>query len=151
GQGEMALIELTLPDAEQALLGYKDRLSVAVSNSPRSTVIAGDPIALAEVLAKLEGRGVFCRRVKGGGGSNSPQVEPLQEELLATLSQLSPQSAAVPMHSTVTGEQVKGPELRAQYWVDNLRQPVRFGKVVQALIESEPGLFIEMSPHPILV
>jgi len=50
GQGEMALVELGAREAEGVLQGYEDRLSVAVSNSPRFTVLSGDPKALAEVL-----------------------------------------------------------------------------------------------------
>ncbi|NMO18054.1 SDR family NAD(P)-dependent oxidoreductase [Pyxidicoccus fallax] len=150
GQGEMAVVELSRAEAEAALVGYEDRLSVAVSNSPRSTVLAGDPKALAEVLAALEGKGVFCRRVKVDVASHSPQVEPLREDLLAALSQLAPKRATVAMRSTVTGELVEGPELLANYWADNLRQPVRFGDAVQELLDGGHGLFIEMSPHPIL-
>ena len=151
GQGEMAMVELSLAEAEQALKGYEDRVSVAVSNSPRSTVIAGEPAALGELLGRLEGRGVFCRRVKVDVASHSPQMEPLREELLGALAKIAPRSASVPMRSTVTGEQALGPELRAEYWAANLRQPVRFADAVQALIESEHRLFMEMSPHPILV
>ncbi|NMO16394.1 SDR family NAD(P)-dependent oxidoreductase [Pyxidicoccus fallax] len=150
GQGEMAVVELSRPEAEAALSGYEDRLSVAVSNSPRSTVIAGDPKALAEVLAALEAKQVFCRRVKVDVASHSPQVEPLREDLLAALSKLSPKKATVAMRSTVTGELVKGEELLANYWTDNLRQPVRFADAVQELLKGGHGLFIEMSPHPIL-
>ncbi|NMO16396.1 type I polyketide synthase [Pyxidicoccus fallax] len=150
GQGEMAVVELSRAEAEAALVGYEDRLSVAVSNSPRSTVLAGDPKALAEVLAALEGKGVFCRRVKVDVASHSPQVEPLREDLLAALSRLAPKRATVAMRSTVTGELVEGPELLANYWADNLRQPVRFGDAVRELLDGGHGLFIEMSPHPIL-
>src|SRR5262249_9762681 len=72
-------------------------------------------------------------------------------EPLAALSSLMPQDVSVPMRSTVTGEDVAGPELLADYWAENLRQPVRFDAAIQALIESGHGLFVEMSPHPILV
>src|SRR5581483_5152838 len=41
GQGAMAVVELTIDEATAALAGYGDRVSVAVSNSPRSTVLPG--------------------------------------------------------------------------------------------------------------
>lgn len=151
GQGEMALVELSLSEAQEALSAYPERLSVAVSNSPRATVIAGEPSALAEVLAQLGEKGVFCRRVKVDVASHSPQVEPLREDLLAALSQLAPTAAGLPMYSTVTGARVAGPELLADYWAANLRQPVRFAAVMQTLLASGHGLLLEMSPHPILV
>ncbi|WP_155797909.1 acyltransferase domain-containing protein, partial [Sorangium cellulosum] len=148
GQGEMAVVELSLAEAEQALSGYEARLSVAVSNSPRSTVLSGEPAALGQVLVALEAKGVFCRRVKVDVASHSPQVEPLREELVAALAELQPRQGAVPMRSTVTGALVSGAELDAGYWADNVRQPVRFAEAVQALAESGHALFVEMSPHP---
>ena len=51
-----------------------------MNNAPRSTVISGDPAALEEVLADLEGRGVFCRRVKVDVASHSPQMNALRSE-----------------------------------------------------------------------
>ena len=103
GKGAMALVELALPEAEKALSGYEDRLSVAVSNGPRSTVLSGDPAALEAVLATLEKRGVFCRRVKVDVASHSPQVDPLREDLRAALSDVRPRKALLAMRSTVTG------------------------------------------------
>nr|WRX36519.1 myxalamid-type polyketide synthase MxaB/epothilone polyketide synthase D [Cystobacterineae bacterium] len=151
GQGAMALVELSLADAEAALVGYEDRLSVAVSNGPRSTVLSGEPAALGEVLSTLEAKGVFCRRVKVDVASHSPQVDVLRDELVAALEGLRPQPAAITMRSTVTGTTLSGPELLAGYWADNVRQPVRFAQAVQALLDEGHGLFVEMSPHPLLV
>jgi acyl transferase domain-containing protein/NADPH:quinone reductase-like Zn-dependent oxidoreductase/NAD(P)-dependent dehydrogenase (short-subunit alcohol dehydrogenase family)/acyl carrier protein len=150
GQGAMAVVELSVPEAEAALAGYEDCLSVAASNSPRSTVLSGEPAALGAVLATLESKGVFCRRVKVDVASHSPQVEPLREELVAALGAIELNATSVAMHSTVTGATIAGPELGANYWAANLRQPVRFADAVQALLKSGHRLFVEMSPHPIL-
>jgi acyl transferase domain-containing protein/D-arabinose 1-dehydrogenase-like Zn-dependent alcohol dehydrogenase/acyl carrier protein/NADP-dependent 3-hydroxy acid dehydrogenase YdfG len=151
GQGEMALVELSIDQANAELKGFEDRLGVAVSNSRRSTVLSGDPGALASVLERLEKRGVFCRRVKVDVASHSPQMDPLVGELVAKLHGLAPRAAQVPMRSTVTGAVLKGPELKPSYWADNLRQPVRFGRAVESLLSEGFTLFVEMSPHPILV
>ena len=151
GQGAMALVELSMDQAADALRGYEDRLSVAASNGSRSTVLSGDPVALELVLASLELEKVFCRRVKVDVASHSPQMDPLREELLSGLGDLAPRAAARPMRSTVTGELVRGDELGAEYWVHNLRQPVRFSQVTQRLIDDGHALFVEMSPHPILL
>jgi acyl transferase domain-containing protein/surfactin synthase thioesterase subunit/acyl-CoA synthetase (AMP-forming)/AMP-acid ligase II len=150
GRGEMALVELSMEEAAEALRGYEERLSVAVSNSPRTTVLAGEPAALAQVLAALAARGVFCRQVKVDVASHSPQVDPLREELIAALAGLSPRKAVLPMRSTVTLAEIAGPELAPAYWADNLRQPVRFAQALQELAGGDRALFVEMSPHPIL-
>ena len=151
GQGEMALVELSPIETAAELSRYPDRLSVAVSNSPRSTVISGDPLALAEVISQLERRGVFCRRVNVDVASHSPQVEPLLQELRGLLLDLRPRKCTVAMRSTVTGLEVQGPELSAEYWAQNLRKPVLFCEVMQTLLASGYDLSLEMSAHPVLL
>jgi acyl transferase domain-containing protein/aryl carrier-like protein len=151
GQGAMGLVELTAAEAEKALAGYEDRLSVAVCNGPRSTVISGDPAALGEVLATLEARGVFCRRVKVDVASHSPQMDPLLGELVSSLSDVRPGEGRIAMRSTVTGAMASGPDLGADYWVRNLRAPVLFAGAIQELVDDGHALFVELSPHPILL
>ncbi|WP_437568146.1 SDR family NAD(P)-dependent oxidoreductase [Sorangium sp. So ce542] len=150
GAGAMALVELPMEQARQLTSGYAGRVSVAVSNSERSTVLSGEPLALDEILAELGRRGVFCRRVKVDVASHSPQVDPLLDELRAALEGLAPGPARVPMRSTVSGEICRGEELGPEYWARNLRDPVLFSGAVQRLADEGPALFLEMSPHPIL-
>ncbi|WP_197041558.1 type I polyketide synthase, partial [Chondromyces apiculatus] len=151
GQGVMALCELSLAEAESELVGYEGRLSVAVSNGPRSTVVAGEPEAMSELLGQLEERQVFCRRVKVDVASHSPQMDALMAELVSVLGEVTPKAASIPMWSTVTGGWARGEGLRASYWADNLRKPVLFGGAVRGLLEAGHTVFVEMSPHPILV
>jgi epothilone polyketide synthase D len=151
GKGAMALVELTVEAAAAELAGFEDRLGVAVSNSRRTTVLSGDPGALDEVVARLEGRGIFCRRVKVDVASHSPQMDALLDELRAKLEGIKPRAATVPLRSTVSGATLAGPELTAGYWADNLRAPVRFGQAIESLLADGFTLFVEMSPHPILV
>ncbi|HTN88888.1 MAG TPA: SDR family NAD(P)-dependent oxidoreductase [Sorangium sp.] len=150
GQGAMALVELPLAQAQQALGPRQGRVSVAASNSPSTTVLSGEPGALEELLSELGERGVFCRRVKVDVASHSPQMDPLLGALERELSGLAPAAARVPLCSTVTGESCRGDELGAAYWARNLREPVLFSRAVERLSEGGPALFIEMSPHPVL-
>ncbi|HEX7843259.1 MAG TPA: SDR family NAD(P)-dependent oxidoreductase, partial [Kofleriaceae bacterium] len=150
GRGAMAVVELPLADAERALAGREDRLAIAASNGPTTTVVSGDPAALSELLDELTRREVFCRAVKVDVASHSPQVDALRPQLLAALAGLSPRSATIPFHSTVSGAPVDGRELDAAYWDKNLRQPVLFAPVVEHLIAEGHDLFVELSPHPVL-
>ncbi|MRG97807.1 type I polyketide synthase [Polyangium spumosum] len=151
GKGAMAMVELSMDDAERAIATRKHLVSVAASNGPRSTVISGEPAAIAELLAELAARSVFCQPVKVDVASHSPQMEPLATELRAALAGLAPGPASVAMQSTVTAERVSGPELSREYWAKNLRNPVLFAPVVERLIDDGATLFVEMSPHPSLL
>jgi acyl transferase domain-containing protein len=150
-QGSMAVVGLTIEQTDEYLKDFRDRLSVAVSNSQNSTVLSGDPDAMEEVLGKLRALNIFCRPVKVDVAAHSPQMEPLRPELVSALSKIQPQATTLPLYSTVTGTPVAGRSLDAAYWGRNLRQPVLFSSAVNRLSKDGYGIFIECGPHPILL
>jgi myxalamid-type polyketide synthase MxaE and MxaD len=150
GRGAMALVELSLQDAQHALSAYEGRVSVAVNNSRSSTVISGDPQAIEEILAELETKEIFCRRIKVDVASHSPQMESVKGELVASLGALNARPAQLPMVSTVTGDFVCGDELDPEYWGRNLREPVLFASAVDRLSRDGYRVFLELSPHPVI-
>ncbi|HYO70633.1 MAG TPA: SDR family NAD(P)-dependent oxidoreductase, partial [Archangium sp.] len=114
-------------------------------------VLSGEPQALEEVIQKLEKRGVFCRRIKVDVASHSPQMDEIRGELLGALSSVKGLAPRITMQSTVVGRAVKEGELNANYWVSNLREPVLFAQGVDQLLKSGHDIYLEMSPHPILL
>jgi acyl transferase domain-containing protein/acyl carrier protein len=151
GQGAMAVVELSIEEARRVLVGSEDRVSIAVSNGPTSTVLSGDPAALTAILDQLQQRDVFCRMVKVDVASHSPQMEPLRADLLQALKGLQPRAESVPIYSTVTGQLSHGLEFDPLYWARNMREPVLFSTAVQRLVEDGHDIFLEISPHPILL
>ncbi|MCC7361297.1 MAG: SDR family NAD(P)-dependent oxidoreductase [Anaerolineales bacterium] len=149
--GLMAAVELTAAEAQAVLAGREAQVALAAVNGPRSVVFSGEPAAVEALLAQLEAGSVFVRRIQVDVASHSPQVDALREPLLAALAELRPQSARLPLYSTVTGARLAGPEVDAAYWADNLRQPVLFGPVAARLQAEGAGAFIELGPHPVLL
>lgn len=143
GHGGMLSTELTEDEARAEIDGD---VAVAACNGPGSTVLSGDPAALGRIAARLDERGVFCRRVQVDVASHSPQMDPLLEPLIDGLGTLKSRPGEIPLHSTVSGAPVT--TVDAAYWARNLRETVRFGEAVQA---QGPAVFIELSPHPILL
>jgi phthiocerol/phenolphthiocerol synthesis type-I polyketide synthase B len=152
GQGAMAMVELSMADAEARLVGRESRVSVAASNSPRSSVISGEPTAVQEIIAECERDGIFCRFVKVDVASHSPQMEKPAATLRAELAQdFAPRAARVPLYSTVLARETEGTELDAAYWASNMRQPVRFTAAVSTMLEAQTNVFVELGPHPVLM
>ncbi len=148
--GAMAVTELSLPDAEKFVKQYP-LLSVAVSNSPKSTVLAGNQASIDEVLKVLEEQNLFCRQVKVDVASHSQQMDPLKEPLRKALSNsINPGPASIPIYSTVKMKFMEGDSMDADYWVDNLRGTVQFSHAMQELMQTGHTIFIEVSPHPVL-
>jgi myxalamid-type polyketide synthase MxaE and MxaD len=151
GQGAMVTVELSIEEARRALIGFEDRVSIAVSNGPTSTVLSGDPSALAAILEQLQSRDIFCRMVKVDFASHSPQMDPLREDLLQALKGIQPRAESLPIYSTVTGQLSHGFQFDPVYWAKNMREPVLFSNAIQRLLEDGHDIFLEISPHPTLL
>ena len=151
GRGCMLATELSPAQAEELLKAYKNDIAIAAINGPTSTVLSGDPEKMQVIMDSLERQNLFCRWVKVDVASHSPQIELLRPELIRVLDGLQPQAASIPFYSTVTG--ARGDELvfTADYWVNNLRQPVLFSAAIKQLLDSGHSVFMEIGPHPILL
>ncbi|MEU4220120.1 SDR family NAD(P)-dependent oxidoreductase [Actinoplanes sp. NPDC026623] len=143
GTGLMASIGLP-----ESALTLPDGVSVAAVNAATSTVIAGEPGAVRQVVADAEALGVRARLIAVDYASHSPMVESLRESLLTELGEVRAAVGVVPMLSTVTGEWIDAAS--ADYWIENLRRPVRFADAVSTLTADGFGLFVEVSAHPVV-
>ncbi|WP_225851238.1 type I polyketide synthase, partial [Streptomyces sp. HPF1205] len=150
-QGGMVSVGVSAEQAAALVARWDGRLTVAVVNAPGSVVVSGDLDALGELLVACEADGIRTRRLPVNYAAHSAQVEAVRERLLADLAGIAPRPAVIPLYSTVTGEPVDTSALDADYWYRNLREPVRFDLAVEALRRDRHGVFVEVSPHPVLV
>lgn len=150
GKGKMMAVSLSLQEAERALKGYEDRISIAAINSPGAVTLSGDADALAEVAQSLEREQVYCRLLQVEIPYHSRHMDPLRDELLESLRELELRPTSIPLYSTVSGKIADGRELDAEYWWRNVRNPVRFAEAMDQLIEDGHTVFVELSPHPVL-
>jgi phthiocerol/phenolphthiocerol synthesis type-I polyketide synthase C len=147
GHGAMALMELDA-QATEALLADHPEVAIAVYASPHQTVIAGPPDHIDGIITAVTADNRLARRIDVDVASHHHTVDPILPQLRAQLTALAPQPAQIPMFSTVDG--VHGdPSCDADYWVANLRHPVRFAHAVTAAGIAHTT-FIEISPHPLL-
>ena len=149
GGGAMASIELPAQQVrdELAARGVSD-VVVSVFASPQSTVIGGATDTVQELVGAWEARDVMAREVAVDVASHSPQVDPILADLAEALAELAPMEPTVPYYSATLENPRAQPPFDARYWVDNLRQPVRFANAVQAALEDGHRVFGEPAPHP---
>ncbi|WP_461001030.1 type I polyketide synthase, partial [Streptomonospora sediminis] len=150
GSGGMASVALPEDEVERDISRLAGRISIAAANGASSVVVAGDCEALDELVEEWTAREVRARRIPVDYASHSAQVETIRGEILAALADLAPVPVEIPFFSTVDSRYVAGPELDAEYWYRNLRQPVRFASAVQSLLAAGGDVFLEMSPQPVL-
>jgi acyl transferase domain-containing protein/acyl carrier protein len=151
GAGAMASVELPAVRVSEELAA-RNLLDVVVSvvASPNSTVIGGATQTVSDLVETWERRGVMAREVAVDVASHSPQVDPILGELAHVLADITPMTPTVPYYSATLDDPRAQPSLDAGYWVDNLRNRVRFADAVQAALEDGHRVFAELSPHPLL-
>ncbi|MEV7044742.1 SDR family NAD(P)-dependent oxidoreductase [Amycolatopsis sp. NPDC051061] len=147
GRGGMAAVDLPVAEVAPHLV---DGVTVAAVNSKHATTIAGDRDAVATVTESLTAAGASVKPLRVEVAYHSPQMDEIREPLVAALAGIQPHSADIPLFSTVTGAQVRGPELDAQYWWRNVRQPVRFADAFRKVLTRGIGAVVEVGPHPVL-
>ena len=150
GAGGMLSVFLPASEVSARIERFGGRISLASYNSPRSTVVAGEPQALRELLGECEAAGERARMIAVDYASHSPQIESIRERLLADLAPIAPVSAQIPLFSTTTAALVDGAQLDAAHWYRNLREPVCFEQATRALLDDGVTAFVESSPHPVL-
>ena len=152
GTGRMAALGVGHKDAEQLIKdhGLQTQLEIAGVNSVRSVTLAGPLPALQTLEQLAENKGIFYRILDLDYAFHSRYMDPIQERLLMALESLRPSHTQIPMYSAVTGEKIDGHSLTAQYWWDNIRQPVQFGDAVSVMIKQGYHLFMDIGPHPIM-
>ncbi|MGW1021998.1 beta-ketoacyl synthase N-terminal-like domain-containing protein, partial [Streptomyces niveus] len=151
GTGAMASVPLAADRVAEYIAPFGDGLSIAVVNGPGTTVVAGTPEAIAELLTRCESDGIRAKAVSGVDfASHSPHMDAIKDRLLEQFAGVTPRSCDIAFYSTVTAGAVDTAGLDAEYWFSNLRRPVLFEKTLQAMAEDGFGTFVESSPHPVL-
>ncbi|HTU20951.1 MAG TPA: type I polyketide synthase [Gemmataceae bacterium] len=148
--GRMIAASITPEEATRLIAPYGERVSLAAVNSPASVTLSGDAAPLEEIARALEQRQVFCRFLQVQYAFHSAQMDPVRDELLASLHGIQPRTATLPLFSTVSGQRIDGREMGPDYWWRNVRQTVQFAGSVEHILNFGCDTVVELSPHPVL-
>jgi amino acid adenylation domain-containing protein len=122
-------------------------LWLACVNSRESCTISGTPEATAQLAARLEAEGIEFQLLAGWPASHSGLMDPILEEFRAVLATMRFGEPRIPYLSNLTGGWADAALVgNAGYWVDHLRQTVRFADCAAALMQGAPRVFVEVGP-----
>ncbi|WP_051756944.1 type I polyketide synthase [Nocardia sp. NRRL WC-3656] len=148
--GAMVAVVSGPDEIANALAASGTSVAVAAVNDDASVVLSGAVSELRTVVTHLEHEGVDSRWLSVGYAFHSPAMRPFAAELRRELAAVECGTATCPIYSTVRGNRVAGTELTADYWADNVREPVRFTDALYAAAADGQRVFLEIAPHSVL-
>ncbi|WP_320203839.1 type I polyketide synthase [Agrobacterium rosae] len=151
GMGTMAAVVMSEPAAVAFAQRHGlDNIKVAATNAHNSVTISGpvDEIKGFKVAAQATRNSVHILDINYP--FHHPAIDGERAAFLEEIPLLTPQSGHVTFISTVTGAEIDGEELDANYWWRNVREPIAFETAVNVALEAGCNLFLEISPRPIL-
>jgi amino acid adenylation domain-containing protein/non-ribosomal peptide synthase protein (TIGR01720 family) len=141
-----AMLAVRLPGVEtEALL--EDGLSIAALNGPTLTVVSGPVESIESLQARLHARDVASRIVPTSHAFHSSMMDGALLPFRELVGRVRLAAPRVPWVSCVTGswvtaEQATDPE----YWVEQLRRPVRFSDGLRLLAKEPNQVLLEVGP-----
>lgn len=141
-----SMLSVPLPSLD-ARLELDTTLSVAAINRPGACVVAGPENSIDALQASLDRQDIECARVHISVAAHSQMVEPILEEFRSFLSGIDFQTPQIPYISNVSGTWITPEEATdPNYWVQHLRQTVRFADGLETLFEDSDRIVLEVGP-----
>lgn len=132
-------------------LDLSAQVDIALYNTPQQTVISGDRHAVQIMAGYFDKRGSRTKTIAAGHAFHSRHVDGMLEDyrhIAETVSFHSPKKNIV---SSLDGKLVKDSRLQhAEYWVKQVREPVRFVDSMQTLGLQGFKVFLELGPRAVL-
>ncbi|MGV8873322.1 MAG: type I polyketide synthase [Rhodococcus sp. (in: high G+C Gram-positive bacteria)] len=153
GLGGMLAIGLSSDSLMQTIDAHTreemgSRVSIAAINGPSAVVASGDREILGAIAAQLTEVEIFNRFLNVDVPYHSHYMDPLRDNMLAALSDISPAPAQIPVYSTVTGELLNAEAANGAYWWQNTRWTVLFEPALRRMLDDGYTHFVELGPHP---
>ncbi len=122
-------------------------MSVAVVNRTDLCVVAGPTKAVRSLRHEFEQRGIESRLLNTSHAFHSQMMEPILAPFGEAVSRVALQPPQIPIVSTAQADWLT-PELATspQYWVQHLRQAVRFADSIAHVLGDPSWLLLEVGP-----
>lgn len=140
-----AMLSVPLSEAESRALLPKG-LDLAAINGPSQCVVSGEISAVAALEQELNRRGIEGRRLRTSHAFHSQLMEPILDRFARAVGRTRLRPGKIPFLSCLTGDYL--PTAQAQlpeYWVQQLRSPVRFDQALGKLL-ARTSLLVEVGP-----
>ena len=142
--GGMLSVALSATEIQPLLIA---NTSISVINKPNNCVISGTDEAINQLQNKLSDKNIETARIHINVAAHSPQIDPIIPAFKAFLETIDFQAPTIPIISNLDGTLAKPEEITTpQYWINHLRQTVRFSDGLITLFQQENIVLLEIGP-----
>ncbi|MFG1889475.1 type I polyketide synthase [Micromonospora sp. NPDC049051] len=141
-----AMLAVRASEAEVTPL-LDERVSLAAVNGPRSVVLSGDEEAVLAAGRRLAAEGRRSRRLRVSHAFHSARMDDMLADFRVVAEKVTWHPPAVPIVSDRTGEPLTVAQATDPgYWVEHVRDTVRFHAGVATLAAAGVATFLELGP-----
>ena len=151
--GKMASLEASSVEVASAIgeLSQGDKVEIAGYNTPSQTVVSGDTEAVEAVMVRIAELGRKTKVLNTSHAFHSYHMNSMLDDFKAVTQTIQFRPPKIPVISSMTGRLAKVGELeRAEYWVQQARNAVRFIDAFEELANQGANVFLELGPSPTL-
>ncbi|MEM9271363.1 MAG: SDR family NAD(P)-dependent oxidoreductase [Cyanobacteria bacterium P01_F01_bin.143] len=149
--GGMVALMASAEQAENEIAPYAQQVAIAAFNGPTNIVISGEQEALDAICQGLEKQGIKTKALQVSHAFHSQMMEPMLEEFAAIAGAIKYHEPQINLISNVTVKRITEEIATPEYWVNHVRQPVRFAESVKILNQEGYEIFLEIGSRPILL
>ncbi len=126
-------------------------LQIAGLNHDNETVVSGELNVLNSYLVWLKEQGISAQPLTVSHAFHSDLMESMLEPFRQVLEGITFHQPRIPIVSNLTGEFALPNEMmQPDYWVNHVRQAVRFADGIKSLFTEGVRIFVEIGARPIL-
>jgi acyl transferase domain-containing protein/NADPH:quinone reductase-like Zn-dependent oxidoreductase/acyl carrier protein len=145
--GAMVAVQATEDEVRPLLVGLKSVVAIAAVNGPNALVLSGDEALVTELATEFECEGRKAKRLPVSHAFHSAHMEPMLDEFRRVAEGLTYRHPTTLLVSNVSGEIADENSIRtAEYWVQHVRESVRFMDGVRCLRDQGVTAFVELGP-----
>ena len=153
--GDVKMVSLSASAAEVAMaveqLGLGGKVDVAAYNTPTQMVISGDMDVVESITEHFSGKGRKTKTLVVGHAFHSRHMNSMLEDFRAVAETIHFHPPQLSIISSLDGKLAKTGQLeQVDYWVKQVREPVRFSDGIQTLARHGVNVFLELGPQQVL-
>lgn len=145
GEGA-AMLAVPLPESKVREI-LPPAISLATVNAFDECVVSGHAADVFAFDERLAADGISCTRIPLAAAAHSSLLDPILPEFLTAVRRVTLSEPQLPYLSNLTGTWITTAQATdPQYWVDHLRNTVRFADCLATVLADGPLVLVEVGP-----